>query len=84
MLSHEADDGRTPTDTVTAMHKERVSSLESQDQEDAVEMAAYHTEDEPIQYSYHDSDDEVLNNDDEKELEYITPGGPGDTTTPGE
>ena len=26
--------------------------------------------------SYHESDDEVLNNDDEKEMEYVTPGGP--------
>ena len=25
--------------------------------------------------SYHESDDEVLNNDDEKEMEYVTPGG---------
>eukprot|EP00486_Rosalina_sp_Unknown_P015849 CAMPEP_0201581572 /NCGR_PEP_ID=MMETSP0190_2-20130828/71232_1 /ASSEMBLY_ACC=CAM_ASM_000263 /TAXON_ID=37353 /ORGANISM="Rosalina sp." /LENGTH=123 /DNA_ID=CAMNT_0048019819 /DNA_START=95 /DNA_END=466 /DNA_ORIENTATION=+ len=32
--------------------------------------------------SYHESDDEVLNNDDEKEMEYITPGGPDDGATP--
>lgn len=63
---------------VPSMHKERVSSLESQEKEDGVEMGSYHVP------SYHDSDDEVLNNDDEKELEYITPGGPDETETPGE
>jgi len=70
----------------TSLHKERVSSLESRDDEKGVEMATYQecngTGDDEV--SYHDSDDEVLNNDDEKELEYITPGGPLDTTTPGE
>ena len=30
----------------------------------------------------YNSDDEVLNNDDEKEMEYVTPGGPDDGNTP--
>ena len=28
------------------------------------------------------SEDEVLNDDDEKEMEYVTPGGPEDNVTP--